>query len=326
MATPSSAPTKQITPWAVDPAVVDPLTDFSSPLIVNYETGPSSESIGFDLFNKGCDVLQEKTSPTAVVNMFNETSSAGVGGGYEITFATEHFETDTGNFVNFTDGLSEGTIDFCVRATSYYEGNEIAFRDTSFMVLFSLGEFEFNVITVGINAAEQDTIVTSIDTQFEVKACQCALYDCLNEADTIDQNDPFVMCIYPFHSDPDAATGVAITNFDLKIFAGADDTYTEYDPVVFSSDGWEANSLTAVTVDPEASGKVMISTPIISKFYTGGFTAVNAGGSAFLEFVDPSGARTENFVDYALVVDLNGETDVGIGCINQLLRAVRQFF
>jgi len=267
--------------------------------------------------------MQDKTSPTAAIEMVTEYSTPGDAGGYDISVYLENFATDTGDFITFDADMTTGTIDFCVRATSYEEDIAVVVRDTNFSLEFDVSDVEFSLVDVSIGELGQDDIVTDIDTGFTVEACQCETYECSGDPGTIEQNDPFVMCIYPFHDSIQADLTVFISNFDLKISAGEDATYTEYDPVEFGSEGWDPNSLTKVTEDSSFPGVLMISTPIIATFYSMGFSTVNAGGSAFLEFVSGAG-RLDEIVDYEMpfIIDEGPQS----GCLAMLFRGLGGFF
>lgn len=323
----SSAPTKQIAPWAVSA----PVTSFSEQVLsVTYDVGSDSDDLTFGLYGAGCEVMQDSTSSTAAIELLNEFSTPGDSGGYDIAIYLERFATDTGGYVSFSDDMGTGTIDFCVRATSYEnsdgENFPVTYRETDVSLIFDTSMVDFVLLDISLEEVAPDELITEIDTGFTVAACQCEPFTCLSDPDPIKQNDPLVLCIYPLHDDPAATASVVISNFGMLIHAGEDATYTAYEPVSFGLDGWDPNSLTVVTSDQDsgASGFVMISTPIIATFYAMSFTSVSAGGSAFLEFIS-GGGRVDEIVEYDFPFVI-GEGVTETGCIAKLFRTVGDLF
>lgn len=323
MASPTLSPTKQVSPWAIDAAEIMVQGTFEDPFRVSHGIGPSVDNVVFQLFNADCETEQPKDSPTAVINMVNETLFSDAAS-FDIVFDTELIPDDTGGFVTFNSGSSDaGSIDFCTRAISYEDDIEVAFRNTGISVLFDLTAVDFSLVSIAIEAEIEDTIITEVNTGFRVLACQCTDFTCDEDSAPIAQNNAFFVCIYPDHDDASLIPSVSIANFELTIFAGTGETLTEYTPVNFGVGGWDANSLTVVSEDPN-SGIVEISTPIIATFYALNFEEVNVSGGAFLEFISAGGGRADTFVEYEMMFQL--EILHQMGCFDRIINNVLGLF
>lgn len=311
----TSAPTKQITPWAIAQAIVEPIDSFSDALAVTYDVGSDADDVIFTLFNAGCE-----TEPVDMSSAALEIVSSGLVGGeasYDINFFTGNFADDSAGFV--TNNGSTGEVTFCIRATSYEEDLSVAFRDTEFILTYDLSNLTYEVLDLVINPEEVDEFLdTNIGAGFFIDACQCVDYACTETA--VEQNSPLIVCLKAENDNADAAASVVISNFNMRITAGEGENAIEYSPVELGSTSYMPNELTVVTVGEDET--VMVSTVLVAVFYSSGFSEVSVDGFVFLEFASASGARA--FEEYDVVVELVGAP--GLGCLAGLVAMVKGFF
>jgi len=316
MSSPTTAPTKQITPWAIDKGIVDPITSFSERLGVSYPVGEEADEVIFTLFNEGCEIEPSDFS-SAALDLVPSAFEAGVAG-YEIDFITSNFANDSAGFV--TNDGSTGEVKFCIRATSYEDTISVAFRDTEFMLSYDLSDLTYEVIdTIVIDPEDPDTVIeTQISDIFFIAACQCEEYAC--STSDVEQNSPLVICLRAETDEDVIAENVVISNFKTRITAGEGENAIEYMPVSLGTNTYMPNDLTVVTVDTDET--VMISTVLIAVFYSSGFPAVKIDGFVFLEFASASGARA--FEEYGIEIDLVGGNQ--LGCMAALVDRIKGFF
>jgi len=307
-----------IEPWCVKAPEVSPISDFSSGLDVTYGVGPQADAITFDLFNTGCEIEQPINSMTAAINLTPKAYTAGdAETGYAIDFLIGNFASDTGGFVDQV--ASTGEVNFCVRVTSYEGELDVSFRDSEFSLAYSLEDNTYSVIGVAIEADAADEVTdTDVGTGFTVSSCQCADFACATVV--VEQRDPLVICLMAEHDDDTAQASVVISNFNMRVFGGVGGDAMEYNPVAIGATTWDANDITIVNVSQDEV--VMVSTLLISSFYSSGLAEVNVDGFAFLEFASASGARV--FEEYGVIVEIGAEAQEG--CIAALFKIVEGFF
>jgi len=315
MSDPTSAPTKQITPWAIDEGIVEPITTFTERLGVSYAVGTEADDVVFTLFNEGCEIEPSDLSNSAL-DLIPSEFADGVAS-YDIEFITSNFANDSAGFV--TSEGSIGSVKFCVRATSYEDVISVAFRDTEFVLTYDLRDLTYEVIDIEIDAEDPDVgLDTQLGDLFVIAACQCEEYACEDYA--VEQNSPLVFCLWAETLDEEKAENVVVSNFNTRIFAGEGGDAIEYMPVEIGTNTYNPNDLTVVTVDIDET--VMISTILIAAFYSSGFPTVNIDGFVFLEFASASGARA--FEEYGLEIDLVGASQ--LGCIAALIERITGLF
>ena len=182
----------------------------------------------------------------------------------------------------------------------------------------------FSLSNIQIQENDPDSFITDVDTDFSVLAYQCNNY-VQTTTHTLEQDENLVMCLKPFHPGGMAHV-VHISNFNIKIFAGTSGTanYVEYNPVWFSTGGWNHDSLTSVSEQPDPADIIMISTPVIAQFFIQSHTSISVSGNCFLEFDSNKEAKAPVFVGYGMqfgVVETAQE-----GCLVGLMRRIRGLF
>jgi hypothetical protein len=314
----TSAPTMMIEPWCVKAPEVAPITDFSTGLDVTYEVGPLADAITFELFNTGCETAQPLDSMTAAINLIPKAYNAGdAETGYAIDFLIGNFGDDAGGFVDQV--ASTGEVNFCVRVTSYEGELDVSFRDSEFSLAYSLEDNTYSILDIAIEANDADEVTdTDVGTGFTVSSCQCVDFACTSVV--VEQRDPLVVCLMAEHDDDTAQASVVISNFNMRVFGGVGGDAMEYNPVTIGATSWEANDITIVNVSEDEV--VMVSTLLISSFYSSGLGEVNVDGFAFLEFASASGARV--FEEYGVVVEIGAEAQEG--CFASLFKIVGDLF
>jgi len=325
MTDPTSAPSSVITPWLVGETTITPITFFSEPLIVNNPIGLEVDALTLKLFEYDC--LTEVTDTTdSALSLTNITVTDNISE-YAVVFDSGNFASDTG-FVD-TDG-STGTVKWCTRITSIEGDLQISFKETNFMLNYDLTDNQFEILGIGIEEGAPDDFTEDIDSDYEVRACQCMDFFCMNP-EPVSQNEALVYCIYVWQEQDnmDAILAVEISNFDSKMSAGemGDDDYFEYVPVEFGSTTWEPNELTVVTTQFDGMGNIVeVRTPVVATFFSLGHEEVNISGNAFLEFIADGAFRTDDNEMREYVYDVALQQSVGLGCFKQLLSVVTGTF
>jgi len=222
-------------------------------------------------------------------------------------------------------GPSTGDVKFCTRVSTYEGSIEVAFRETIFILSYNLTDNAFDLTNTQIQENNPDSFITDVDTDFSVLVYQCNNYVEITTPTALQQDENLVICLEPTHGGSMAHV-VHISNFNVKIYAGsaATNDYVEYNPVWFSTNGWESNSITDVKEEPDPDDVIMISTPVIAQFFIQGHTTIKLSGNCFLEFDSAKEARAPVVAAYNMefgVIDIVEE-----GCMTALIRRIRSMF
>jgi hypothetical protein len=321
----TSSPSLFITPWMVGPSEIVSIGFFEDPLVVTNPIGPEADSVELLLFEDDCEteIVGDDSSAVYVSGITLEGGASS----YSVTFDTGNFATNEG-IVEFSgDGGSTGIVKFCTRVTSYEEELKASFFESVFKLNFDMTDNEFELLGVGIEENEKDEIVTDLQSEFTVNACNgCEDFICSLDAQLVNQNEALTFCIYPSHSDMTVSATVEISNFDAIISAGdpEENNYVEFVSVSMGSTAWESSPITTVSENYFTTGHIVsVSTPLLAEFFTSDFTQVNVNGNAFLEFIVAKAGRNE-LVSWGMVQPI--ATGVTSGCIENLIKKVQDFF
>ena len=213
---------------------------------------------------------------------------------------------------------------FCTRVSVWEGSIQVSFRETNFVLSYDLTINTFTLGNIQIQENDPDSFITDVDTDFSVAVYQCNNY-VQTTAYTLQQDENLVICLEPQHPDGMAHV-VHISNFNIKIFAGSTATndFVEYNPVWFSTGGWEHDALTSVSEQPDPADIIMISTPVIAQFFIQGHTTINVSGNCFLEFDSMKEIQAPVFVGYDMQFGVIGV--VKEGCLGALMRRIRSSF
>lgn len=325
---PTVSPTTHITPWLVGPSTYTlngGNNYFDGYLGVSNPIGSKANlnNVVVQLFDFNCLNKKDNMNSTNAVTIFATDTTQVQTFGYSVNISQSNIGDDTGGFV-FPTGPSIGDVKFCTRVSTWEGSVEVAFRETNFILSYNLTDNTFSLSNIQIQENDPDSFITDVDTDFSVLAYQCNNY-VQTTTHTLDQDENLVMCLEPFHPGGMAHV-VHISNFNIKIFAGTSGTanYVEYNPVWFSTGGWNHDSLTSVSEQPDPADIIMISTPVIAQFFIQSHTSISVSGNCFLEFDSNKEAKAPVFVGYGMqfgVVETAQE-----GCLVGLMRRIRGLF
>jgi len=267
---------------------------------------------------------KDNTNSTNAVNISSIDTSQVQSFGYSVGIDQSNIADDTGGFIVST-GPSTGDVKFCTRVSTYEGSIEVAFRETIFILSYNLTDNAFDLTNTQIQENNPDSFITDVDTDFSVLVYQCNNYVEITTPTALQQDENLVICLEPTHGGSMAHV-VHISNFNVKIYAGsaATNDYVEYNPVWFSTNGWESNSITDVKEEPDPDDVIMISTPVIAQFFIQGHTTIKLSGNCFLEFDSAKEARAPVVAAYNMefgVIDIVEE-----GCMTALIRRIRSMF
>jgi len=275
------------------------------------------------LFDFNCVNEKETMNSTNAVTIFATDISQAQTFGYSVNISQANIGDDTGGFV-FPTGPSTGDVKFCTRVSAWEGSIQVSFRETNFVLSYDLTSNIFILGNIQIQENDPDSFITDVDTDFSVAVYQCNNY-VQTTAYTLQQDENLVICLEPQHPNGMAHV-VHISNFNIKIFAGSTATndYVEYNPVWFSTGGWNHDALTDVSEQPDPSDIIMISTPVIAQFFINGHTTINLSGNCYLEFDASKENQPPSFVSFDAQVGLVAVTEEG--CFQKLVKRVRDFF
>jgi len=340
----SAAPTSHITPWLVGPTVVTKV----DPSVALSGTASGGDSFFDDALNV-TNTIGSKVAADVLVELFDfqcvnakgkEVATSAVQITYEVNdpddfwFMVQIDQSNIGDdtegfvFLDNTDGPtgnSTGSVKFCTRVSTCEGSVQIAFRETNYVLRFDLTENNFDISDIDIEENVPDSFITDVETDFSVEVYQCANYEQVSPH-TLDQDENLVICLEPSHSG-DLASVVHISNFNIKMEAGsvANEDLVEYNPVWFSTGGWESDSLTAVSEEADPNDIIMISTPVVAQFFIQSHTDISISGNCFLEFDSAKDAKAPVFVGYQMQIAV-ATAIAGEGCLVGLIRRIRAAF
>lgn len=325
---PTESPTSFIKPWLVGTCNVELGEDF---IRGSNEIGfkGAVNDVSVSLFDYECVNEKDLMNSTNAVTIFNTTQPGSMPGDlesflYDINISESNIGSDTGGFVTTTTEPGTGEVKFCTRISTHEGSIEVAFRECNFHLIYDLTA-GFNLTSIDISENEVDTFNSTLETKFEVSACQCDDFVCKSKTE-IKQDESLTMCLFP--TDSGVATDkVTISNFNLRLYAGTPRTpeYVEYNPVWFSTDSWESDALTLVTEKRTSETEViMIQTAVIAQFYVQNHEEISVDGNVFLEFDSSKKAQSPEFSTFTMIFGL--EPTIAEGCLKTILNKIREFF
>lgn len=281
-----------------------------------------TQSVTVQLFDSNCINVRDNVNSTNAVSISQINPSPG-SFGYSVNISQSNIGDDTGGFVHST-GPSLGDLKFCTRVSTWENSIEVAFRETNFVLSYDLTNNTFALENIQIQSNDPDSFITDVDTDFSVAVYQCNNY-MQTTAHSLEQDENLVICLQPQHPG-NLAHVVHISNFNIKISAGSTTArdYVEYNPVWFSTGGWQSDSLTSVSKQADPSDIIMISTPVIAQFFIQSHTQINVSGNCFLEFDSTKEAKAPVFVGYDMQFGI--VSDIEEGCFVGLMRRIRGLF
>ena len=276
------------------------------------------------LYDSNCVSKKDNMNSTNAVTIFATDTTQVQSFGYSVNISQSNIGDDTGGFI-FPTGPSTGDVKFCTRVSTWEGSIEVAFRETNFILSFDLTKNTFDLKNIQIKQNNPDSFITDVDTAFSVLVYRCNNYAKVASPDPLKQDENLVVCLEPTH-EGNMAHVVHISNFNLKIFAGSlgNGNYVEYNPVWFSTGGWDHDSLTSVSEQADPADVIMISTPVIAQFFIQGHTTISVSGNCFFEFDSAKEARAPVFVDYDMQFDVIDIVEVA--CLDALLKRIRTMF
>jgi len=218
--------------------------------------------------------------------------------------------------VTFDDAQnSKGEIKFCAVVTNAYEGVEIKFQKTIFVLGFDVSSVGFNLGNLTISELDPETEEESNILTIGVDACVCnSLYVCLpGVIPTVKQNDDIMICLTP------ESKYTGIKNFALS-FKNQEDNYL-YQAVDIGADKWVANVPTIVS---QLSSTIMITTIMVAGLFDNKNVGVLVEGVAQLEFFDEGDMRSVSLHNFQMMVDVEMQEDAG--CVGGVLDAMLSVF
>jgi len=319
-----------MTPWLVGP------TTYTLNGGNNYFDGylGVSNHVGFkvdlsnvvvQVFDFNCANEKENMNSTNAVTIFATDTSQTQTFGYFVNISQANIGDDTGGFV-FPTGNSTGDVKFCTRVSTWEGSIQVSFRETNFILSYDLtnNTFALDNVQFSSNIPLSESFSADVDTKYSVDIYKCNNY-IQTTAHTIQQDENLVICLEPQHPGGMAHV-VHISNFNIKIFGGsaATNDYVEYNPVWFSTGGWNHDALTSVSEQPDPSDIIMISTPVIAQFFIKGHTTINVSGNCFLEFDTAKGNELSTFVSYDIQFSIVAVEEAG--CFQKLVKRLRTLF
>ena len=326
--TPTVSPTTHITPWLVGPSTYTlngGNNYFDGYLGVSNPIGSKANlnNVVVQLFDFNCLNQKDNMNSTNAVTIFATDTTQAQTFGYSVNISQSNIGDDTGGFF-FPTGPSTGDVKFCTRVSTWEGSVEVAFRETNFILSYDLTNNTFALSNILIQENNPDSFITDVDTDFSVLVYQCNNY-LQTTPHTLLQDENLVICLEPFHPGGMAHV-VHISNFNIKMFAGTvgSPTYVEYNPVWFSTGGWNHDSLTSVSEQPDPADIIMISTPVIAQFFIQSHTSISLSGNCFLEFDSNKDAKAPVFVGFDMTFGVVEAAEEG--CLVSLIRRIRGLF
>jgi len=311
--------------WLIGPAEFTLIGNnyLDGSLGVSNEIGDKvTQNVSISLYDYGCENKKDTINNTNAV-IIESTNFSPSSFGYVISISHPNLGTDTGGFVFMNANPSLGKIKFCTRVSTWEGSTQVFFRETNFVLSYDLTENNFNLTSVEIDENDPGSFIADVDTEFFIKACQCSEYACISTPHNLKQDENLVMCLEAQHPDEMEDT-VNISNFNIKLSAGVGQSYVEYNPVQFGTGSWVHDSLTLVQ-GPNADGVIMISTPIIAKFFIQTHKSINVTGNCFLEFDTAKSVTNDSlFMEFNLKFGI--EEILNEGCLIKLIRKFRELF
>ena len=190
------------------------------------------------------------------------------------------------------EDYSKGTIAFCTRVATIFNGDEeVSFRKTNYVLWYDLTSIAFGMI-FSITADEMESNNKVLATNYVVTACECdESFNCVVEQSPVTQNNEFVLCLDTNDEN------VRVSNFDLSFSKGS----FSYNPVSMGSSSWDVNdgSFTEVTT---LNNIVMIRAFLFAGLFEGEGNVITANGEADLTF--NSGEKDNNKAKFNLTINI----------------------
>jgi len=320
---PTIAPTHIMMPWLVGPCfvVVDGSDVLNTTIHCSHEIGEKGiNNVQVELYDRNCLEVQEKNNSTNAVRIFGESTGSSF-----FNYSADLFQNTGASFTGgFDHPNSDGTgsLKFCTRVSTWENSIQVAFRETNFVLSYDMSDNGFSLLNVEIEDNNPDSFETDVIDSYSIQTCQCSNFLCFDSPQVIKNDQNLVLCIEPDHTDGSLEDIVHISNFNLNLVAGSQgNSYVEYNPVWFSTIGWESDILTDVS---ENGDIIMISTPVIAQFFIQGHANIRATGNCFLKFDGTKSEREPSFSEYSMEVML--ETADGSGCLKSLMKNIQKFF
>jgi len=233
---------------------------------LNYTVGKSVNKVNVTLLDKNCT----SHNIDSIINLVTDQSADS-----NIHFLTKvsvnKQELSTSTLVTRSEGLSKGTLSFCVKAESLSEnGISVSFQQDKLNLSYDLTKNTFEVLSNSLKADDIDTTSKNVATRYSIIAHECtsSTYEETDVTTPIQQNALVFICIKP------NSTDVEISTFNLN-FVQDEFTFQVVNLRVASS------ILSSVYTEGD---KIKIVSRLVSAFFNSDTDTFNARGDGNLVF------------------------------------------